>query len=232
MTPSELLARLRSPEDGFCERKPGTVNQREIRRTLVAFANSVPEGRIAVLVVGIHDNGSVLGVEDSDALQKRVRQAAEQECYPPIRITCEVILIDGKVVVTVEVPYSHRRPHFAGPAYVRRGSESVVATEELYEDLINSRTDKCRSILVWKESGKFVTVQCVGRQLGGLHTKLHPESVWPGEVRECRVLACDSHVVTLEIVGSMRRVTEPLEYVTVGYDDAKWRMMLIVRDSR
>jgi len=55
-----LRTRLRDLEDGFTERKrQGAANPATIRKTLVAFANSVPTGQSAVLFIGVADDGRV-----------------------------------------------------------------------------------------------------------------------------------------------------------------------------
>jgi hypothetical protein len=226
MTPEQLLALLRNPEDGFTERKPEGAKRDEIRRTLVAFANSVPEDRTAVLFVGLHDGGAVLGVKATDSEQKRIREIAERHCYPPIPISSEVLSVEGTNVLAVQVHHSRKRPHFAGPAYVRRGSESVAASDELYEDLINSRTDKCRSILRWK--GLIITVLSEQHVLG---KSKYIADVHQRDESECRVVACDSHTLTLEVINSSRQATEPLDRVSISFDDSRRRPMLVVRGT-
>ncbi len=63
MTPDELLRMIGNHEDAFVERKPDSVATSELRQTVGAFANTVPEGRAAVLFIGIHDKtGDILGV--------------------------------------------------------------------------------------------------------------------------------------------------------------------------
>src|SRR5688572_3240933 len=86
-----LRRRLRNREDGFIERKPEGVSTEDIRKTLVAFANSVPEGEQAILYIGVSDDGTPLGVSNTDSLQKNIRRIAEGKCYPPIKTnTCIV----------------------------------------------------------------------------------------------------------------------------------------------
>ena len=60
-------------------------------------------------------------------------------------------------------------PHFSGPAFVRRGSESIVASEKVYEELLASRTDKCRYMLRHKKED--ITITARGGPLGD--RKLH-----------------------------------------------------------
>jgi len=62
MTDEELKRRLSDFEDGWTERKEQGVSTDDVRKTLVAFANSVPDGEEAVLFIGISDKGKITGV--------------------------------------------------------------------------------------------------------------------------------------------------------------------------
>src|SRR5262245_54498049 len=99
LSDEELLQRLKSPEDLCTERKSKGASSEDIRKTLVAFANSVPEDREGVLFIGIGDQGEVLGVDDPDGLQKRIRTISGNKCYPPVTTQCRVLLVDGTQVV-------------------------------------------------------------------------------------------------------------------------------------
>ena len=224
METDKLIARLRGGEDNLVERKPEGVNRSELRRTIVAFANSTPDGQVALLFLGVHDRGEVLGVQSADALQKTIGEVCNVDCYPQIEFFARVLEVDGKTVLAIGIPSSKRRPHFAGAAFVRKGSESVVASAELYDELILSRNDKCRQILAWRQ--QLVTVQCVQHRIGV--QKRVPDQAYREE-SECRVLACDAHVVQLEIIGSGTRVSEPLACVTIMRDEKKCRPLLVVR---
>ncbi len=228
MTTDELLRLIGNQEDNFVERKSEGVRDAEIRQTVSAFANTVSAGRKAVLFIGIHDKtGEVIGVGNPDQLQKRVRDACHSDCYPPIQYSTEVLSIDGKAVVAIVVPSSVVKPHFTGPAYVRVGSESVKASEQLYEELLLSRTDKAREILVHKN--EIFTVLGIGYKLGS--NKPLPDAGYR-EMRECRIEACSAHLVTLRDIGADVRFSEPIEHVTVNYDHEKNRPMLMVRFPR
>src|ERR1700737_3512877 len=68
MNKVDLLRLVGNHEDNFVERKPESVSKAELRQTVCAFANSVPQNREAVLFVGIEDRaGAVLGVKNTDA---------------------------------------------------------------------------------------------------------------------------------------------------------------------
>ena len=224
MPHSLLIARLNNHEDNFVERKPEGVNASEIRQSVVAFANSVPPEATAVLFVGVHNDGRIHGVENPDKLQKTVREQCEKVCYPPVMFSTAVLNIDGKSVVAVAIPSSQNKPHFSGPAFVRRGSESVAASPELFEELIFSRSDKVAAILRMRNAP--VSVICIQHKLGGT------EQIADARYRthsECIVESCTPHIVRLKDTGSDRHVTEPIENVTVSHDEERHRPMLIVR---
>lgn len=224
MNHDELLGKLGNHEDNFVERKPDGVSPSELRQTVCAFANTVPEGRVALLFIGIHDKtGQVLGVSNTDQLQKRIREACHGDCYPAIEYTSEVLAIGDKKVVAVVIPPSSSKPHFTGPAFMRVGSESPKASAQQYEDLILSRVDKAREILQHKN--EIFTVHGISYKLG-TNKPLYDNAYREG--RECRIHACTAHFVTLEDIASGRRFSEPLAHVTITYDHEKWRPMLLV----
>ncbi|MFM0282358.1 ATP-binding protein [Paraburkholderia sediminicola] len=224
MTDEELLARLRDAEDNFVERKPDGVNQEQLRKTLCAFANTLAPDQTGILFIGIHDKtGAVIGVASSDAAQRRVREAAET-CYPPIRYTARVLNAEDSAVVAVEVSESDQRPHFTGPAFVRRGSESVNASPEQFDELIASRNDKARAIL--RMRGLPITLESRGR-------RLQDDRPAPGarEQTEGRVEHCDAHHVRLNVHAAGLpgwQTAEPLSRVEVSYDRRLARPMLIL----
>ncbi len=48
------------------------------------------------------------------------------------------------VVLAVLIPPSRSRPHFSGPAYVRRGSQTIEASAAMMDELVAARIDKVR----------------------------------------------------------------------------------------
>ena len=146
----ELLARLNNKEDNFTERKLESARNYEFRKTIVAFANSMPENQTGILFIGVRNDGTVAGVNGADSLQKTIRNICETDCYPPIKHTCAVLVVEGKDVVAAEISHSNQRPHFAGPAFVRVGSESKIATPELYQDLLTSHCSHAGQLLKLK----------------------------------------------------------------------------------
>jgi hypothetical protein len=222
-----FLNRVRNFEDNFTERKPESVKADDIRKTVVAFANSVSHDRIGLLCIGVSDNGDILGVSNPDKFQKKLRQICD-DCYPSIKYGVEVVPLDGKQVVVVEVGLSENRPHFSGPAYVRVGSESVRASEKIFEELIASQHDKAKVILRW--TGKLVTVIAKRKKLGD--TDYLGDNRYEEE-HECTVEDCSPHYVRLCIQASGRYVSESIEKITIASDEKKrGRLMLLVEGDR
>lgn len=216
MTPQALLERLKNNEDGFTERKTEAAKPSEFRQTLVAFANSVPDGQVAVLFIGVADGGKAMGVTNSDSLQKKLREIAEKECYPSIKYQSQVFTVDGKSVVAVLIEASPERPHFAGPAFVRRGSESVAASKDVYEELIASRNTKAGQIL--RNKDQLITFRQIDLDQWSRH-KVRYEI-------ECRIETCNAQVAYLHDVGSGRHFAVSLEVVRINTDQSKRRLMI------
>lgn len=166
MTDDEIRERLADIEDAWTERKTAAHSE-EIRKTLVAFANSVPEAEEAILFVGVADDGSIIGVVDAEKTQTSITKAA-RECHPEVKTRMRVVTIDDKSVIAVVVRASTERPHFAGPAYVRKGHESVKANDSQFDELIASRISVARPLLEAKHKGERVIVfdYQMGRNMG------------------------------------------------------------------
>jgi hypothetical protein len=149
---ASLLARLAQSEDPWVERKQ-SYNELEARRTVVGFANSLTEGQTAVMFIGADNKGQHKGVSDADDLQKKIA-GIMQRCYPPIAYQTCVLPVEvgsrGLEILAILVGWSTHRPHFAGPAYIRRGSETIEASREVFLELIASQNDKARRILQHK----------------------------------------------------------------------------------
>lgn len=218
-----LKERVFDYEDGLTERKSsGAFN--DVIRTVVAFANSVPENRTGVLFVGVNNKGEVIGVENPDKLQKTIRNICENECYPPIWANILALNFDEKAVIAVEVPYSPRKPYFAGQAYIRRGSETINTSEDMFKELILHHLDKCRYLLKHKDS--VWTVEAIGKKLGDSH-RLSDSSY--RESDDCKIEEITPHFVRFIIISSGRYITEELDFINISWDEKRSRPKVIVR---
>jgi predicted HTH transcriptional regulator len=155
LSDEELLLRLKNFEDNFVERKT-SGDSKDWLKTIVAFANSTPVGYPAVLYIGVRNDGTPEEkTVDLDSLQRTFNEKV-RDAYPPIYRLPKILDVRGKQVLAVIVPGSEQRPHFAGQAYIRKGSETVEASDEQFANLIAMRSSKAYEILKWK--GKPITV--------------------------------------------------------------------------
>lgn len=225
-TDTELLARLDNHEDSFTERKSEGIKAEETRKTVVAFANSLPHNRTAVLFIGVNDQGVIVGVENTDSFQKKINEHLK-DCYPEIPYRQVVLERDGKHIVAVEVSHSKERPHFAGAAYIRNGSQSVKASSKIYDELIATRNSDSYEILKWKN--KLVSVQTIDKKLGVTVPSANP-GAQHRKVYECKITDCDAHTVSLHDLARGVDCHEPLANIILSKDTSKSdRLLLIVR---
>lgn len=225
LTRAELLERLAQHEDSFVERKPEGA---DFKPTLVAFANSVPPGRDAILYVGIRDDGKVLGLANADTLQKKIQKFCQVTCYPPIAFTSELLTVEEKPILAVVIPPSPERPHFAGSSYTRLGTENVRVSPQLFAELITSRSGKAAELLRYRQSP--VTVVSMKARPG------YPEAgrvkagttmtTEPRRMTDCRILDVNPFFVRLEQHGT--RFSEPLANIAISYDEERHCPLLIV----
>jgi hypothetical protein len=223
MTREELLHRLSDHEDNFIERKLDGVHDRDVRKTVVAFANSVTPEREGILFIGVADNGEIVGCVNPDDKQKKVRKACD-DCFPAVRFVSEVLPVSGKSVVAIIVPFSSDKPHFSGPAYVRRGSESVVASNTAFDQLIYSRNSKLAAIQ--RYAGQIVTVISLAHKLG--QARIVYDSGYR-ETAECRIIECDPHTVRLQNISTNEICSEAVDRIELTRDEEKYRPKLIVK---
>ena len=94
----------------------------------------------------------------------------------------------------------------------------------MFDELIVGRSDKAAAILKMRNAP--VSVICIQHKLGST------EQIVDSRYRtncECIVENCTAHTVRLKDIGSDRHATEPIENVTVSYDEERHRPMLVVR---
>lgn len=120
------------------------------------------------------------------------------------------------------MPFSLEKPHFSGPAFVRKGSECVNATTTEYENLISSRNDKCREII--KHGNIVFSVITERKKLGD------PRMIGPGRhFHQCRIISCNQHSIRLYDISLGRNFSEPLENVSVLYDEDRHCPLLLIQ---
>lgn len=140
MTEDELSQLVALGEGAYLEFKHRVPAPERIAREVIALANT-HGGR---LVIGVNDDGTIVGVKDAAEEEFVLRRAVEQYIDPPVLYETERVRISNtRDVIVVLVRESKRKPHFLGPArdgeprpsYVRVEHMSVEASEEVIEYL-------------------------------------------------------------------------------------------------
>lgn len=224
MQESSLKARIANLEDGLTERKQGFQSNDEIRKAVVSFANSVPDGRTAVLYIGVADDGSIAGVaaNDVDKMQQRIRRVCEEDCFPPIAVhLVEVLEVNGKHVIAFEFGPSLNRPHFAGHAFIRVGSESVKASASKLNELIAGKNTKAGRLLAAKDKHEILTlILPAGASIAGGHPLARRRDL------ECKVQECDAQHAKFFDVADRSYLALPLEFLTFSWDGTRNRLLV------
>ncbi|MBI3272738.1 MAG: putative DNA binding domain-containing protein [Planctomycetes bacterium] len=105
---NELRARIARWEDLHTDFKERLGSPDEMARDIVSFANT-DGGR---LILGVREEDrAIVGVADPDKLSQTVDNVAFNNCEPPITVIQEVLEVDGKKVLVVNVPKGDQRPY-------------------------------------------------------------------------------------------------------------------------
>jgi hypothetical protein len=220
MSDPDLLARMRNFEDHLVERKT-VKDEKDWKKTAVAFANSVPIGLPAVLYIGVRDNGEIeTPQQDLDEVEKKFNRQMSK-VYPRIAYVPKILSENGRQALAVVIPGSALRPHFAGLAYVRRGSESIEASDEQFAELIAHRNSKAARILAWKDK-QITLVQLAPSSRPGFGMI---RKVWKPEL-SILVSNCDQFYVTLQVGTGAQNLSFPLGQVEISFDNGNHRLQL------
>jgi len=141
-------------EDNLLERKTES-DLKDLLKTLVAFANSVKPGHTAILLIGEKDDGTIHGVTNPDNIQKQIRKECDK-VFPPIIWRSTIYKEEDKDCIRVEIDYDGDTPHFGGPAWVRQGSATIIATDQIFQRLIDLRSGVVHELAKWLD--KKVTI--------------------------------------------------------------------------
>ena len=144
-------------------------------------------------------------------VQKTVRETAGK-IYPDIIWRSKVYEKEGKHCVHVEIEYSGETPHFGGPAWVRRGSESVKASDEVFQRLIDYRTSKVWELAKWLDRPVTFSTWSIsaGRAVGR-------------GVSQVTLRGVNGFFATFEL-GDKSRRSEPLDGLSLSWDHAGNRL--------
>lgn len=120
----------------------------DIKYAVIAFANT--DG--GKLYIGINDDGSILGVENTDDTILRLTNMIRDVVRPDVTmfVDCGIEVIDGKNVVVLTVQRGTARPYYLHSkgvrpegVYVRQGASSVPASETAILNMIKETSGDC-----------------------------------------------------------------------------------------
>jgi hypothetical protein len=217
-------------EDSLREKKLEN-DLKDILKTMVAFANSVAPNDTAVIYVGEKDDGTVQGVSNSDNIQKAVRREADK-IYPEINYKTEVYKREDKTCVRIEIRQNGLAPHFGGSAWVRRGAETVQATEVLYQRLIDLRLSKVHMLSKWER--KRITVATTEPNSIGNHLMVAVGTLPTDWLVDATAVlkTANSHWPTITFTYRNSQIhdsSHPMENLTLSWDDDNNRLKVILK---
>ena len=148
---AELLS---LPEGKTLEFKRDLSSPKNLLKTLVAFANTAG-GRV---IVGVEDQTrAALGVKSPLDEEERLGSMIADSIEPRLVPNIEMMTVDGKTLLILEVYLSNSRPHYIRSegaergVYVRLGSSNRQADLELIDELRRSITRRAFDEMVMPE---------------------------------------------------------------------------------
>ena len=133
---SDLSKMLSQGEGPHLEFKSGRNVAETAARSVVAFLNQ-GGGRV---VLGVGDDGSVIGLPDAAGVVRQLQERLAGLVQPTAPWSIDVANVEGKSVVTVDVPEGADKPYVTeGAIYLRRADRTVPASRDEISELIRQR---------------------------------------------------------------------------------------------
>ncbi len=128
---------ITQPEGKTLEFKRDLSSPKPLLKSIVAFANTAG-GR---LIIGVDDKKQIIGVEHPLDEEERICNLIADSISPRLVPNIELVTIEGKTLLVIEVFVSGARPHSINAegmeqgVYVRLGSTNRQADRELIAEL-------------------------------------------------------------------------------------------------
>ncbi|MDP2752213.1 MAG: putative DNA binding domain-containing protein [Rhodocyclaceae bacterium] len=105
----DILDRIRNGEDSVTQFKQDITDANRLSEELVAFSNA--QG--GVLLIGVADNGSVVGLNDAQIhrINQLISSTANENIKPPIYPLTEIVNLHGQRIITLHVRRGESRPY-------------------------------------------------------------------------------------------------------------------------
>ncbi len=127
-------------EHSTLEFKMQVTQLNKIARTICAFANT-KGGR---LLIGVMDDGEIVGVVHVEKAQRKLREAASVYCDPPVELAFETFEEDYLIVLVATIAESQQKPHRVQQkngewqTFIRAGNSTRKASKLVEKTLLNA----------------------------------------------------------------------------------------------
>ena len=146
MNPADLQRLARLGEGYHLEFKRRISSPVRIAREAIAFANTWG----GAILVGVDDDGTVVGVKDAQEEIFDLERAFNENCDPPVQFSLDVVPVSRKrEVIVANIDASDKKPHKlvdpespASEVFVRVDEHSVTASPEMIELLRHENNDQ------------------------------------------------------------------------------------------
>jgi ATP-dependent DNA helicase RecG len=175
-TETQLRQLVVEPESHWIERKE-SFEREKICQTVCAFANDlVRSGKAGVVLLGVRDNGEVVGISVNDKLLQSVDQiTSDARIQPWPSVTVQKFDISDKSVIALVVMPSTLPPvRFDGRIWVRMGASNRQANHQ-DEQVLNE-------IRRTKAGRPFDSEALIGTSINDLNLRYFQENYLPAAI--------------------------------------------------
>jgi predicted HTH transcriptional regulator len=139
MTIPDFIRLVKTGEGSYLEFKRTISSPEKVAREISAFANT----RGGILLIGVNDNKSVVGVESFYEEEMALEKALDYYCVPPVDADIEILPYYERELIIVRIPEAERKPVAVDAdgkrtVYIRDKDKSVQASKEVAAVLRNS----------------------------------------------------------------------------------------------
>ena len=136
----DILQLIKHGEDSRTQFKANISNPEQLAQEFVAFSNT----RGGIMLIGVSDDGKISGVSSDDLrrLNLLVSNTASENVKPPIHPITEVLEVDGKLVLSIQIPEGANKPYCTnkGIYIAKSGADKrKISQEELQRLFQNSK---------------------------------------------------------------------------------------------
>lgn len=139
MTIPDFIRLVKTGEGSYLEFKRTISSPEKVAREIAAFANT----RGGILLIGVNDNKSVVGVESFYEEEMALEKALDYYCVPAVDADIEILPYYERELIIVRIPEAERKPVAVDAdgkrtVYIRDKDKSVQASKEVAAVLRNS----------------------------------------------------------------------------------------------